>query len=266
MSARYAVGRMLACAFGVCVALNGCESGDRSSADSGPPRDPTAFAGPGLRSVSWMYGYLPADVASCEEQLRAYARGSACEKLALAEYLLVFMTADEKCEAVGYEWKPGTDDLSRPAGRAKWALELLLRVKLPGTVDGNASPEYLRKLREAAHLAVEAYRQGIIASAADNGLSPEEFARLKRKYNGKIVRGPWENGSGDGWEQAMDALLLEWPPIGRKYEDLVSITGAKGRSEEHGVSYTFYADPNPRVSYRFIVRDGVIRSARKGTF
>jgi hypothetical protein len=186
-------------------------------------------------------------------------------KLALAESLLPYFESDLKCDARGYEWKPGTDDLSLPAGRTKWALELLLRVKLPGIVDKDASPEYLKKLREQAHLAVEAYRQGIIASAADHEVSPEEFTRLKRRYKGRIPGGPWADGAFGAWMLAMDHLLLAWPPIGRKYEDLVAIIGAKGRDEENGVTYTFSGGPNA-VRYRFIIQDGVIRSVTKVPF
>jgi hypothetical protein len=193
-------------------------------------------------------------------ELEKYVRGPACERLALGELLLNCMASDTKCDTRGYEWKPGTDDLSLPTGRTKWMLELVLGVKLPGIVDRNASPEYLKKLHEEARLAVEAYRQGIMALAADHEVPPQEFARLKRKYNGKIPGGPWapESGLRPG-DIGMNELLLEWPPVGRKYEDLVSIIGAKGHPEKNGVSYTFERGP---LAYRylFVLQAGVIRS------
>ena len=251
------------------------------------PKGAYASRRPWLRPVSWVEGYLVADVASFEREVGRYAGTSACEKVALAEYLVEFMASDEKCDAAGYEWKPGTDDLSLPAGRAKWALELILGVKLPGIVDRNASPEYLKKLREEAHLAIEAYRQGIIASAADHEVSPaeferlkgkyrqgiialgvesvawgEEFARLMRKYEAKIPAGSLAHTNA---ELAMDELLLEWPPIGRKYEDLASIIGVKGDPDEDGISYRFQQDSISMVMYTFILQDGVIRSVKKTT-
>ena len=210
--------------------------------------------------------FLGADVPSWEKQIRRWTQRSACEKLALADWLVEAMTSEEAFRPAGYEWEPGTDDLSVPAGRAKWALELVLGVKLPGNVDRHASAEYLKKLRDEAHLTVEAYRQGVMASAADHEVSPEEFARLKRKYKGKIPGGPWANGSGLAWELTMDWLLLEWPPIGRKYEDLISIIGAKGGHEEDGASFTFDLFGAHAVTYRFVLQGGVIRSLRKTTW
>jgi len=214
---------------------------------------------PGLRGLGAADGLLRVPLASCARVLNRCDQGPACEKLALAEQLLTCMASDEKCDGRGYQWQPGTDDLSLPAGRAKWSIELLLGVKLPGAVDRSASPGYLKELRDAAHLAVEAYRQGIMALAADHEVSPDEFARLKRKYSGKVLRGPWAHGLP---EIEMDALLLEWPPVGRKYEDLVSIIGTKGREGRVGVSYTF-SSAGSELNYTFVVRGGVIHTVRK---
>lgn len=214
----------------------------------------------GLRGVSAVQGLVRSSLSYCESRLREYVRSPAFVKLALADHLVKWIGNDEECDARGYEWKPGTDDLSFFAGRAKWMLERLLAMKLPGVVDRSSSPEYLRSLREAARLAVEGYRQGIMALAEDYEIPPGEFARLKRKYKGRIPGGPWaEDSVIRPGEIGMDKFLLEWPPVGRQYEDLVSLIGVKGEPEENGVSYTFDWGSTTH-KYRFILRDGLIRS------
>lgn len=245
----------------MCVLCALALAAPRSAACAGEP----VKYGPPMRTlcaVSSMSSYLWGPVASCEEALSGYRGASACERLPVAEIVLDMMGTEEwKFDAEGYEWKPGSDDLSLPAGRAKWALELLLDVKLPGNVDRHASAQQLKTLREQARLVVEAYRQGIMDAAADHPVSPEAFARLKLKYRGKVLTGPWASGHP---ETEMDELLLGWPPIGRKYEDLVSIVGAKADKEADGVSYTF-DDPMREIKYTFVVQGGVIHSVRKTT-
>jgi hypothetical protein len=149
-------------------------------------------------------------------------------------------------------------------------LEVVLGVKLPGIVDRDTSQEESRKVREEARLAVEAYRQGVIASAADHEVPPAEFARLRHKYFGKIPWGPWPSKSGiHPAALGMDEFLLEWPPIGRKYEDLVSLIGAKGDVPrdpgQGGVSYTFDGH-GTAYRYSLFLKDGVILSVRKSGF
>lgn len=217
---------------------------------------------PTVWPVSWMDGFLDSDVASWKKQIGDWAARSACEKLALAEWLAEAMTTKGKSDATGHEWKVGTDDLLLPAGRAKWALELVIGVKLPGFVTRNAPPEYIKKLSEDAHLVVEAYRQGIIVSAADHVVSPEEFALLRRKYKGRTLKWPCVRPDP---ELALDEFLLEWPPIGRKYEDLVSLIGAKGERCENGYSYTLEWKGGREVTYTFIVQDGMILSMKKNS-
>jgi hypothetical protein len=159
-----------------------------------------------------------------------------------------------------YQWKAGTTDLSRAAGRAKWAVERLLGVPLPHVLP-SSSREELGKLRAQASLLVDAYRNGMIALAADHPPSPEAVADLKRRYAGKIL----PSNPQLAWQsmEAMDALLSEWPPIGRKLEDLVSIIGPKPETAEHygpgAVSYQFMG-AEFGVVYVFVMQHGIIRS------
>ncbi len=222
-----------------------------------------APAPPGLLALSGTTSYFGAEVPDWQRVVREWADASACERLALAEWLVEALGTVEPCGDSGeYVWTSGTDDLSLSAGRAKWSVEVILGVKLPGTVGRNASPEYIKNLREAGRLAVEAYRQGIMARAADHQGSPKEFGSLKRKYQGKMLTGPWAHQHP---ETEMDVFLLEWPPIGRRYEDLAAIIGAKGRQEKGRVFYTFDLGPK-ELRYTFVLRDGIIRSVRKDRY
>jgi len=230
-----------------------------------PPkkRAPIVVEVPTFRAISAIHGCLRADAATWQNAVRTWSVSSASEKLSLADYLLELMGSDEACSVEGYKWQPGTDDLSLPAGRTKWALELILGVKLPFIVDQHASQEYLARLRQQAYLMVEVYRRGVMDSAADHEVSPQELAHLRSKYRGKIAGVSWANGAGVGSMLAMDALLLEWPPIGRKYEDLVSIIGVKGAHVKAGATYKLFMDPSPLAEYRFTLQDGVIYSVTK---
>jgi len=212
-----------------------------------------------LVTTNWALGFHRAgSVARCQAMLQGWSRGRAYEKLAVAEALLESMATEEDCPPTSdYEWKPGTDDLSLPAGRAKWALERLLGVKLSRTVDRDASLKDLKALRAGASRLVEAYRQGIVALAADHEVPPEHFERLRRKYRGHIVPRTVQDVQKCFW--AMDDLLGEWPPIGRKYEDLAVIAGAKARQRDYGVAYEFVSD-RTATEVRLTIRNGVILS------
>ena len=199
------------------------------------------------------------DLDMCRKMLAWWRESPACERLAMAEGLLESMMAEEEADVEGYERKPGAEDLSLPVGRAKWALEQLLRGMLPGVVDRKFRHEELKKLHAQATLLVEAYRQGVIAAAAHHDISPAHFARLKRQFKGKV--GP-EAMDEQHAIMALDRLFWEWPPIGRRYEDLVSIIGVKGENQDYGVRYMFRGDYSG-AWYRLVIKDGVIWSVQK---
>ncbi len=186
--------------------------------------------------------HLDNDLEDLEVSLRRWAQGRAYEKLALAEGLLESMiTEDEPGALDGYTWKPGTDDLSQAAGRAKWALERLLRVKLPVVLERGATQEEVKRAHAMASSAIEAYRQGIIALNTEKDIPQEELRRLRRQYKDKIDPEKWEVAAESAaW---MDELLGEWPPIGRKYEDLVFIIGEEPKEKR------WY--PKETLVYRF---------------
>jgi hypothetical protein len=92
-------------------------------------------------------------VYTCQKHLfPAWQKIRAFEKLALAEQIVSRATRayGTYCEATNYEWKEGTDDLSLPAGRAKWGLEHLLGVKLPGIISRTTQEEDRNRLLAAA--------------------------------------------------------------------------------------------------------------------
>jgi len=199
-------------------------------------------------------------VSDCEHELAMWVKGRAYEKLAIADSLLFFMKSKEICRVDENERKPGTEDMSLPAGRVKWALERLLGAKLPFTVTKEPSQDELNKMYEVASCAVEAYRQGIMALTLDQAVSLEKLDNLRRRYLGKITPGFVEHP--DRCEQAMDDLFGEWPPIGRQYDDLLRIIAVRGENRAYGICYTFRGGYRGSEFY-LTVKDGVIRSVGK---
>jgi hypothetical protein len=198
--------------------------------------------------------------------LQELSKARAYEKLALADKLLEELRSKEECKTPDYTWKEGTNDLSRVAGRAKWGLEHLLGVQLPDVTPAT-SPQELDRLYERAELALAAYRNGIMALAADHPVSQVRLEQLRRMYKGKID--DKVAGKGDESRIAFDGFLGEWPPIGRKLEDLVSIIGpssqpvAKGKSPAESVlSYDLTGEFGTTL-YSIWARDGIIVSVTR---
>lgn len=250
------------------VALGGCRSGDEAAEGLGDgPKDAGSRPVRGIISVSDVPNLSRASLEDCEKRLARWSQGRDYEKLMIAEELLPLLTSEETCEdAADHEPTRGGNDLSRVAGRAKWCLERTLGVSLPN-VRADSSPQELEKLREEATKLVEAYRSEIMARAQDQRVSPAAFAELKRKYPVASV----PDGSNNPWGciNAMENLLGEWPPIGRKYEDLASIIGVKAqRREDYAEGAVVYRIDTGHfgIAYFFIVRDGIIRSVRLFTF
>jgi hypothetical protein len=206
--------------------------------------------------------------ADWEREVTLWTRGRAYEKLALAESLLPHLKSDKKCPAGDHEWEPGTNDMSRVAGRAKWALKALLDASveqvLPDVVP-SSSPEDLKALYEQAKRLVEAYRSGMIALARDYPLSPEKLADLKRRYGGGLVMGSRDDAA-DQSAARFDALLGDWPPIGRTLEELVSIVRADMRDvRPRGmVQYVFEGERSATV-FGFAELNGVIDAVEVNT-
>jgi hypothetical protein len=197
-------------------------------------------------------------VKYCERTLEeVWMPARAYEKLAVADGLLVSMISQEKCSAPNYQRRPGTDDLSLSAGRAKWALERLLGIKLRGTVTRSTTEGEVTALHAEASQVVEAYRQGIIAANADRPVSSRRFGLLRTKYNGKIV--PESHEAAKDSCTLMDELLREWPPIGKSYEELVGIIGVRGQPRDDGIVYRFQGDVWPGYQFIFVVENGTIR-------
>jgi len=241
-----------------CLALSGCGRSEEATkpCTGVEPRAWTVNLGEARRAVVYE------SEADCEEAVARCFRCRAYERLMVAEELLRVLTTEgiaEAMAAVGR--KPEGNDFSRVADRAKWALERILGVSLPD-VPLEPSSDDLAKLHAEASRLVEVYRSGIVAGVADHPVPPQEFDLLKRTYRGKIDTGiliaTWEN------TQAMEDLLGEWPPIGRKMEDLVSIIGAKGEPHRRqdgtdAVRYVIREDLYG-AAFSFDVRGGIIRS------
>ena len=121
---------------------------------------------------------------------------------------------------------------------------------------------------------MQAYRNGILALARDHELSAEQFAALKRRYAGKIDPGNHDKYAESTY--AMEDLLTEWPPVGRRFEQLVSIIGKKPQKWDfdaaaylvlpagHTVKGSCYHYDIDHIEagrrYVFVVVNGVIQS------
>jgi hypothetical protein len=197
-------------------------------------------------------------VDSCEEVVSFWKEAQSFEKLALAQELLDNLESSEKCRIFRYKWTPGTDDMSRVAGRAKWALEQIIGVKL-ANVTPESSEEDLRRLRSDASRLLQAYRNGVLSVAGDGETSAEDLKKLKEKYAGRIK--PGISLKAPEYSRAMHQLLLEWSPIGRRIADLADIIGAHGRRTEYGICYGFDTGYGG-VEYQFSVAGGKIMSVR----
>jgi len=251
-----------------CLAHVACGSRDNAAkSPAGPPTGAESVAARRHIQTDGVPSFVHASMAYCQEEMARWSQCRAYEKLRVAELLVPLLSSTEKCEeAAGPEWKHGGNGLSRVAGRAKWCFERLLGVEL-ADLSQDPSPEELSKLRAQGSRLVEAYRSGIVALAADRPVPPEQLLHLRRKYRWNIV----PDESKHAWDciWAMEALLGEWPPIGRKYEDFVAIIGAEGESadqiEKGAIRYRLDTGQFG-VDYFFVVRQGIIRSVWRVTF
>jgi len=188
------------------------------------------------------------------------------EKLAASEAVLPYLTSRTKLETPPELLTLQSDsDFSLAAGRAEWCIERLLGVQLP-KIHAGSTTEELERLHAEATRAVAAYRAETIAQATKQRISPAEFARLRKKYRGKAV--PIAPLVFHDFIDQMDKLLGEWPPIGRKYDDLVSIIGVKGmkRGAHHSEDVHYRFDTgHSGVAYFLDVRDGIIHSVTRDT-
>jgi hypothetical protein len=107
----------------------------------------------------------------------------------------------------------------------------------------------------------------MMALAADTPVPQERLEQLRRKYKGKVD--DKVAGKGDESRIAFDGFLGEWPPIGRKLDDLISVIGpsshpiVKGRSPgESIVSYDLTCDIGTTL-YRITARHGIIVSVTR---
>lgn len=195
---------------------------------------------------------------SCETIVNSWKGAQSFERLALAEELLDHFESTDKCRIANYEWKARTDDMSRVAGRAKWAFEQILGVKL-ANVTPTSSEEDLRRLHYDASRLLTAYRNGILSVAGEGETSPEKLKELKDKYGAKIKPGIGPDVRDSA--RAMHELLVEWPPIGKKASDLVEVVGSEGRKARSGLSFLFSTGYSG-VEYRFSVASGKIMSVK----
>ena len=176
-------------------------------------------------------------------------------KLVLVEALVPLLGRGERVETRGYEWKEGTHDLSRLAGRAAHVFEAVVGVELP-RVEPTSTEAHLNAIQERAAAVVAGYRAGIEAVAAEYDIG-ESTESLKTEYGGKIKLGQ----SDQAYESAlaMAGLLDRWFPIGKKAEDLETMVGSPNKPQAEGLVYWFHTGYFG-WQFLFVVKEGVIES------
>jgi len=196
-------------------------------------------------------------VASCQREILLWMQSRVYEKLALTEGLLDSMLSSGECPSTsGYTWVPDTDDISLVAGRAKWGLERVLGVTVPGVICKSTASSEQKMIHARAVRIVEAYRNGIAARNSDDLVTPGMLAELKKRYRERMASLSSPTSDSD---EPMIMLLDEWCPIGRPYKDLVRIVGAEAESRAGRLCYSLGSEYTGSLFY-LRVRDGIIRS------
>lgn len=175
-------------------------------------------------------------------------------RLSLAELLVDSLRDEAKATAITYEWKKGTHDRGRVAGRAAWALEQIIGKELKVVRPTTSAPQ-LGLVRDEAVRLVRSYRSRALRIRSGSEPSPDA---LKISYANKInpgISGELARKS----SKAMNRLLSEWCPIGKRLSDLESIVGKPARVSVDKVYYRFDSGYGG-VDYRFKVKKGVIES------
>jgi len=244
----------------------GCDSDGSPRGQHFPDTESTDAGGDGRildagDVLSFVSGETPDNL---DEELAGWSRGHIHERLAAAEALLPLLVSKHvHGGTMDQEQVDARHNLSSTAGRAALCLEHILGISLPAVRVDPLDDEH-EGLRVEASRLVETYRERVMVHAAENRTSPKRFAELKSTYCGQImpIGGPV---SYDAIKQ-MDSLLAEWSPIGRRYEDLVSIIGVKGtRAETYrpgAIRYRVESELRG-IDYLVIVRDGIIVSVHR---
>lgn len=184
-----------------------------------------------------------------EESARPY------DTLAVLEGLLPSLSLVEKAETRNYEWTKGTHDLRIVAGRAARRFDAILSTKLPPVTSATTQEQAVDLYHRVAPI-VKGYRLGVEDMSRTYG-SRKSVAELKKAYAGRM-----EPRFGENWMKsfsAMEELLDEWCPIGKRITDLAEIVGSPGeeagRDRIYGFEGGFFG-----VQLRFRIADGVIHS------
>jgi hypothetical protein len=192
------------------------------------------------------------DIATCERLIKGWKQAPTYQKYGLAEELIAHLQDKDSTPVRDYLWKKGENDRSLVSGRAKWGLEELLEVQLQPVVDLSSDTEEFAALQNNARALLNKRIAEIVSIQKDLDPRREELAE---KYNGKI-----NPGISDGAPEsitAMQMLLLEWPPIGKRVQDLEAIISFEGEKNDGQVSYKFDTSYGG-FEYRFTIEQGVI--------
>ena len=195
------------------------------------------------------------DIATCESLVKEWKEALPYQRAGLAEELVAHLQDKGSCPARGYQWKKGDNDRSLIAGRAKWAMEELLEVHLPD-VDQSTETKDLATLQKNAQSLLDKRKADLVANQKEHDPRREELAE---KYKGKI--NPGISAGAPGSVTAIQGLLAEWPPIGRRIQDLAAIIGSQGEKIDGQVSYKFDTGYGG-FDYHFSVEQGTITSVK----
>jgi hypothetical protein len=204
-------------------------------------------------------------------ELHDWKKAPPYQTVSAAEYLLPYVLEEKQLKTPEYRWREGTHDLDQVSGRAAWALDELLGIKLTRIVPGSTRNDQGQVYREAERAVQASYAW--VVKFADDGKNEERVRTLKARYAGKIK--PWNTGfNAPKHSRAMLEFLVEWCPLGKKLTDLQEIIGtpaksvtdlheiirgASGRKREEGHSY-YFDTGRGGLRFLFQTKDGLIRA------
>ncbi len=206
-------------------------------------------------------GYLfwSKDAAKLQQIVETMRKKPLLYKVLAGPTFVNALTGDHPTPLDGFEWQEGKHDFNRYPGRAAWAMEELLGIKLP-TVTPKTTKKELAEIQKEAERLLREHTKKIMKESGE-GKVGRPTAEIKKLYHGKIVQSQ-DHEKSIAAGRVMAVMLDEWFPLGKKLSDLEEIVGYKGKSwkmkeVEMRVAYHFGRDW-PVFSFFFDVEKGVI--------
>jgi hypothetical protein len=178
-------------------------------------------------------------------------------RISLATSLLKYLNSKKRTENPNYVYPATCHDLNSEAGQAAYAIEALLKIKLPFVTPRSTEAEQLRIQQEATHsLAVyrTALRETLNSLPEDQAAKDAREAKIKELLSKVSLGKPVEFEQWVSGIHAMNSILEIWNPIGLTTKDLEDRYGLAPNRQEEFVTYGSQSKQKSR-EYRFVLDD-----------